>query len=170
MLFCKTGKLKQFVQEISKAAQEINNGNYSARVSGIYKNELLILKNIFNSIAQKAETHADESGKSLRILQNNLKSIDANNYINNVKRITKEEQEEEKLRMRSVLLASLNHEIRNPMHGIIGFTELALDDDIKPNTRNYLTNIKTNAESLLMIIDDTLKVIKTEKINLENNN
>jgi len=76
---------------------------------------------------------------------------------------------EESSRMKSVFLASMSHEIRTPMHGIIGFSELALDDNISQKTKDYLSKIKTSAESLLMIINDILDVSKIEagKIELE---
>ncbi|MCL2800329.1 MAG: ATP-binding protein [Treponema sp.] len=84
--------------------------------------------------------------------------------------VQKKEQAEETSRMKSVFLASMSHEIRTPMHGIIGFSDLALDDNISPKTRNYISKIKTSAESLLLIINDILDVSKIEagKIELEN--
>jgi signal transduction histidine kinase/DNA-binding response OmpR family regulator/HAMP domain-containing protein len=74
---------------------------------------------------------------------------------------------EESSRMKSVFLASMSHEIRTPMHGIIGFSELALDDNIPLKTRNYLSKIKTSAESLLLIINDILDVSKIEAGKME---
>jgi len=74
---------------------------------------------------------------------------------------------EEASRMKSVFLASMSHEIRTPMHGIIGFSELALDDNISFKTRNYLSKIKTSAESLLLIINDILDVSKIEAGRME---
>jgi len=71
--------------------------------------------------------------------------------------------------MKSVFLAIVSHEIRTPMHGIVGFSELALDDNIPLKTRNYISNIKASAESLLVILNDILDVSKIEagKIELE---
>ena len=76
---------------------------------------------------------------------------------------------EEISRTKSVFLASMSHEIRTPMHGIIGFSELALDSTIPVKTRNYLNKIKASAESLLMIINDILDISKIEagKMDLE---
>ena len=74
---------------------------------------------------------------------------------------------EETSRIKSVFLASMSHEIRTPMHGIIGFSELALDDIISIKTRSYLNKIKTSAESLLMIINDILDVSKIEAGRME---
>ena len=82
----------------------------------------------------------------------------------------KKEHAEESSRMKSVFLASMSHEIRTPMHGIIGFSELALDDSIPVKTRSYVSKIKTSAESLLLILNDILDVSKIEagKLELEN--
>jgi len=74
---------------------------------------------------------------------------------------------EEASRMKTVFLASMSHEIRTPMHGIIGFSELALDDNISLKTKNYLSKIKTSAESLLLIINDILDVSKIEAGKME---
>jgi len=69
--------------------------------------------------------------------------------------------------MKSAFIASMSHEIRTPMHGIVGFSELALDDNISLKTRNYLLKIKASAESLLVIINDILDVSKIESGKME---
>ena len=70
---------------------------------------------------------------------------------------------------KSAFLANMSHEIRTPMNSIIGFSELAIDDDIPPRTREYLGKILENAEGLLQIINDILDISKVEsgKVELE---
>ncbi|MCL2634674.1 MAG: ATP-binding protein [Oscillospiraceae bacterium] len=70
---------------------------------------------------------------------------------------------------KSVFLANMSHEIRTPMNSIIGFSELAQDDDISEKTGQYLKNIEDNAKWLLNIINDILDSAKIEagKIVLE---
>jgi len=71
---------------------------------------------------------------------------------------------------KSTFLANMSHEIRTPMNSIIGFSELALDDEyITPKTAGYLTNILENSDGLLHIINDILDISKIEsgKIELE---
>ena len=88
--------------------------------------------------------------------------------------ITKRKKMEEEAlaasRLKSAFLANMSHEIRTPMNSIVGFSELAMDDDISPKTKDYLDKIKTNAQWLLQIINDILDVSKVEsgKMELEN--
>ena len=72
-------------------------------------------------------------------------------------------------RTKSEFLANMSHEIRTPMNSIIGFAELALDEDASPKTIDYLNNIRTNAGWLLQIINDILDISKVEsgKLKLE---
>ena len=71
---------------------------------------------------------------------------------------------------KSNFIANMSHEIRTPMNSIMGFSELALDSEASPKTKNYLNKIKTNAEWLLQIINDILDISKIEagKMELEN--
>ena len=68
---------------------------------------------------------------------------------------------------KSAFLASMSHEIRTPMNSVIGFTELALDDEIPDRTRKYLNNINTNAGWLMNIINDILDLSKIESGKME---
>jgi len=68
---------------------------------------------------------------------------------------------------KSAFLANMSHEIRTPMNSIIGFMELALDNDITPQIRGYLEKIKDSTKWLLRIINDILDISKIESGNLE---
>ena len=70
-------------------------------------------------------------------------------------------------RSKSAFLANMSHEIRTPMNSIMGFSELALDSEASPKTREYLSKIQSNADWLLQIINDILDISKIESGKLE---
>lgn len=72
-------------------------------------------------------------------------------------------------RIKSQFLANTSHELRSPLNGIIGFTNLLLNAESSPRKRDYLQTIQQSSAGLLSIINDILDFSKIEagKLSLE---
>ncbi|MBX3471440.1 MAG: response regulator [Planctomycetes bacterium] len=70
-------------------------------------------------------------------------------------------------RAKSEFLANMSHEVRTPMNGIIGMTALALDTELTPEQREYLSLVRQSADALLVVINDVLDLSKVEAGKLE---
>jgi len=70
-------------------------------------------------------------------------------------------------RAKSSFLANMSHEMRTPMNSIIGFSELALDGEPAPKTKEYLNLIIDNSKWLLQLINDILDISKIESGNMK---
>ena len=65
-------------------------------------------------------------------------------------------------RTKSEFLAKMSHEMRTPLNGIIGMTELALDSAVDAEQKENLQTVKESADSLLTIINELLDFAKVE--------
>lgn len=80
---------------------------------------------------------------------------------------------EESSKSKSVFLFNMSHDIRTPMNAIIGFAELALqNENDKERVHDYLSKIKTSSGHLLSLLNDILYMssIESGKIQLEPEN
>ena len=80
-----------------------------------------------------------------------VQAIDAMDGMANSSRV------DEVTRLKGQFLASLNHEIRTPLSGIVGMTDLLLETLLDEEQREYVTATKLCAENLLEVLNATLE-------------
>ncbi len=76
--------------------------------------------------------------------------------------IDAKETAENATKVKSEFLANMSHEIRTPINAILGFSQLALRNELPAEIRNYLNKVHISAENLLGIINDILDFSKIE--------
>ena len=69
--------------------------------------------------------------------------------------------------MKSAFLANVSHEVRTPMNGVIGMTELLLDTSLSDEQREYALQVGRSSEQMLAILNDILDLSKIEGGHLE---
>ena len=65
-------------------------------------------------------------------------------------------------RAKSQFLANISHELRTPMNGILGMTDLALDTTLDTEQREYLLTIQSSGVALMEMIDKLLDFTNVE--------
>jgi len=72
---------------------------------------------------------------------------------------------EELAQVKTKFTETVTHELRTPLHGIIGLTSILIEDEQKRlsnNGQKHLMSLKTSADYLLNLINDVLDVTKIE--------
>ena len=70
---------------------------------------------------------------------------------------------------KSRFLATMSHEFRTPLNGILGMSELISRDPLTAEQSNYLATMNRSAEDLLMMVNDLLDLSKAEAGKLQVN-
>jgi PAS domain S-box len=65
-------------------------------------------------------------------------------------------------RAKGQFLATMSHEVRTPLNGIVGFASLLLDTELTPEQQEYVETIRTSSETLIQLTGDILDFARIE--------
>ncbi|MBN8993816.1 MAG: response regulator [Rhizobiales bacterium] len=63
---------------------------------------------------------------------------------------------------KSRLIATVSHEFRTPLNGILGLNDLLLESPLSPDQRAYAEGVRSSGTALLALVDDMLDFSKIE--------
>lgn len=70
--------------------------------------------------------------------------------------------EEERNRAKHTFFGTVSHDMRTPLNGIMGFTDLALESDDPEQVKKYLGKIRASGSVLTNLVSDTLLMSRLE--------
>jgi signal transduction histidine kinase len=143
-VFATTRMVLRPVSLLARAAEALGRGDLSYRVAYEGKSELGALAKRFNAMA---ETIATAQGALLE----------------------RNDQLEEAYRLQSEFLSFVSHELRSPLHSIVGYTELLLEDEpgMLDQSKKNVRNIAVGAGRLVALINDILDFSRLRAGNME---
>ena len=131
--------------------------------------EFAVLTNAFNILAAKLRERTDTSEELVAERTQELMRRNAELAIEIVERKRAERESllakdaaETANRAKSAFLANISHELRTPMNGILGTTELIQATGLDSQQSEYFEIIRNSAQSLLVVINDVLDFSKIE--------
>ncbi|MGL2967091.1 response regulator [Flavobacterium sp. XGLA_31] len=90
--------------------------------------------------------------------QANLELLQANEALKAAK-----EKAEEASQLKSQFVSTITHELRTPLYGVIGITNIILDEHKELGNSPHLKSLKFSAKYLLSLVNDILQINKIEE-------
>lgn len=66
-------------------------------------------------------------------------------------------------RAKGQFLATMSHEVRTPLNGVVGFAGLLLDTELTPEQQEFVESIRTSSETLIQLTADILDYARIDQ-------
>ena len=147
------------ISELKAAMAEVSSGNLTHPIRMEYDDDIGRLSNDIADMVESVSKMIDTAAaQKYRIEQQERYEAQIQQALSEVRTASE---------AKTNFIANTSHEIRTPMNSIIGYCELAMDDDISDKSREYLSNILKSAKLQLRILNDILDFSKIEAGKIE---
>ena len=137
------------ISDLTNAASAISDGQLDRRVEIKRQDELGILANSFNSMAERLKSFFDNLEQQIESRTAQLKEA--------------KEAAETANKTKDRFLANISHELRTPLNSILGYTKIILSDKkLAPDRVEELKIVEQSGNHLLVLINDILDFSKTQ--------
>ncbi len=159
-----SNKLSKPISDLTKVVNQLATGDFTAAENLNLKthDEIEVLANTFVEMSKNLK-HSYEK------LENYNYDLERQVDKRTIELAEARDQALNANEVKTQFLATVSHEIRNPMHAIINTTELILKTQLNSKQRNHLDNVLNISNTLVYLINDLLDIAKIEagKLTLE---
>jgi signal transduction histidine kinase/CheY-like chemotaxis protein len=154
------GSVTRPLERVASVAGHIADEHFEARVPPSAIAELALLGDAFNAMADRL------AGLLAEVRRQN-RELEARVAHRTAELARARDEAEAANRAKGQFLAAMSHEIRSPLGGVIGMTEILLETDLTAGQRDFAATILSASQALLSIIDEILDFSKIEAGKLE---
>lgn len=98
------------------------------------------------------------------------KKKNAELFVANQELIKAQKRTEENSILKSQFISTVSHELRTPLYGVIGLTNIIIEENKNENNLENLKSLQFSAQYLLALINDLLEINKAEEMKIILNN
>jgi signal transduction histidine kinase len=147
-----TQSLSRRIKRLTKAAEELATGNLAIRIAVDDQDEVGILAEGFNSMAEQLTSRDQQLSQQLQKIESTNEELTRAN------------------RLKDEFLATMSHELRTPLNAVLGMTEILQEEmvgEINTEQRDALKTIESSGNHLLSLINDILDLSMIESGHLK---
>lgn len=148
------------IKSLADAAEKISAEDFSTKLDPNGVDEISQLVVAVNSMQEQLRQSHE------RLISNNRDLETVVDVRTEELRIAKDNAESASI-AKSQFLANMSHEIRTPLNGVLGMTQLLMDQEDNDNKRDRLSIVLSSGQSLLELLNDILDISKLEAGKME---
>jgi signal transduction histidine kinase len=155
---------------LANTANQFAEGNLGARSDIKSRNEVGVLANTFNAMAQGIEERQTELTNLNQNLERRVAERTSDLKEARDEALTAQRIATENSRLKSEFLSTMSHELRTPLNAIEGFTSIMLSGmgvELSPRAEEMIKRVSSNSKRLLQLINDFLDLSRIEAGRLE---